>query len=160
MLREDFNRGVSLIAQFGLAYDILIFERHLPQTIEFVDRHPNQRFIVDHVAKPKIKEGALSPWRENVAELARRENVSCKISGMVTEADWGRWTPDQLRPYFETVLSAFGAQRLMFGSDWPVLTLASSYGRWVETFRGLIGHLSPGEQEAISSGTARRVYRL
>lgn len=160
MLREDFNRGVNLLKQFHLAYDILIFERHLPQTIEFVDRHPEQVFIVDHVAKPRIGENLLSPWKENIQELARRENVYCKISGMVTEADWAAWTESQLRQYVDVVLTAFGPKRLMFGSDWPVLTLASNYRQWVETFRRLIADLSVVEQEDICSGTAKRAYRL
>lgn len=160
MLRDDFNRGVSLLASRGLAYDILIFEKHLPQTLTFVDRHPNQIFVVDHVAKPKIRAGELSPWQKNLAELARRENVYCKISGMATEADWTAWTQEQLRPYFDAVLQAFGPSRLMFGSDWPVLTLAGSYQRWVETFRWFIADLSPHEQEQIGRGTAIRAYRL
>jgi L-fuconolactonase len=160
MLREDFNRGVALLRNLGLAYDVLIFERHLPQTIEFVDRHPSQIFVVDHIAKPRIKEGALSPWKENLVELARRGNVYCKVSGMATEANWTTWTAEKLRPYFEVVLDAFGPERLMFGSDWPVLTLAGSYRRWVDTFRSFIAKLPPAEQEAIWAGTARRVYRL
>lgn len=158
MLRDDFNRGVAMLQRWNLAYDILIFERHLPQTIRFVDRHPNQIFIVDHLAKPRIKEDGLSPWKENLAELARRENVYCKVSGMVTEADWNRWTPAQLQPYFDAALEAFGPARLMFGSDWPVLTLASSYCRWAEVFHSFIGALSPHEQEEICRGTALRAY--
>lgn len=160
MLREDFNRGISLLRNFGLAYDILIFERHLPQTLEFVDRHPGQVFIVDHIAKPKIKEGATAPWGSNIAELARRENVYCKVSGMATEADWDRWTPEQLRPYFDTVLAAFGPGRLMFGSDWPVLTLAATYRRWVDTFLSFISELSAAEQRDICQQTAIRAYNL
>lgn len=160
MLRGDFNRGVSLLSRLGLAYDILIFERHLPQTIQFVDRHPNQVFVVDHIAKPRIREGALSPWREYIRELAKRECVYCKVSGMATEADWNNWTTAQLRPYFDVVLSAFGPKRLMFGSDWPVLTLAADYSRWAETFRSWIAELSPAEQESICHETARAAYRL
>ena len=160
MLREDFNRGVSLLRSFDLVYDILIFERHLPQTIEFVDRHPNQVFVVDHIAKPRIRENVLSPWRENIGDLARRENVYCKLSGMATEADWSAWSVSQLRPYYDVVLSAFGPSRLMFGSDWPVLTLAGTYKTWTETFRGLIAGLSSDEQENICRRTAQRAYRL
>jgi L-fuconolactonase len=158
MLRDDFNRGVALLNDRRLAYDILIFERHLPQTIEFVDRHPRQVFVLDHIAKPRIKEGALSPWKENLRELARRQNVYCKVSGMATEADWKNWNAGQLKPYFDVVLSAFGAHRLMFGSDWPVLTLAGDYNRWVNTFRSFIADLSTDEQESICSGTAKIVY--
>ncbi|MGA7523223.1 MAG: amidohydrolase family protein [Acidobacteriaceae bacterium] len=160
MLRDDFNRGVSLLHTRGLVYDILIFERHLPQTLTFVDRHPRQIFVLDHIAKPRIREGVLSPWKENLAELARRENVYCKFSGLATEADWHQWTPTQLRPYFDAVLTAFGPNRLMFGSDWPVLTLAGSYRRWVETFLAFIAELSTTEQEQIRAGTALRAYRL
>jgi L-fuconolactonase len=160
MLREDFNRGVAYLKNFNLRYDILVFERHLPQTIEFVDRHPQQVFIVDHIAKPRIKDGMLSPWRENIIELARRENVYCKLSGMVTEAIWEGWTASNLQPYFEIAIKAFGPARLMFGSDWPVVLLASSYRRWVETVQRAIASLSVDEQTLILSGTARKAYRL
>lgn len=160
MLREDFNRGIALLKDRGLAYDILIFERHLPQTITFVDRHPKQVFVVDHIAKPKIREGQMQPWKDRIGELAKRNNVYCKVSGMVTEADWTSWTADHLRPSFEVVLSAFGPERLMFGSDWPVLTLAGTYRRWVETFDSLVAELSPEEKNAISRDTARRAYGL
>lgn len=160
MLRADFNRGIALLKDRNLVYDILIFERHLPQTIEFVDRHPRQLFVLDHIAKPRIKEGVLSPWKESLRELARRQNVYCKVSGMATEADWKNWNAGQLKPYFDVVLSAFGAYRLMFGSDWPVLTLAGDYNRWVNTFRSFIAELSPEEQESICSRTAKTVYSL
>lgn len=160
MLREDFNRSVALLPELGLAYDILIFERHLAQTVEFVDRHPRQTFIVDHIAKPRIRDRVLSPWKENIQELARRENVYCKISGMVTEADWTSWTPADLRPYVDAVLAAFGTKRLMFGSDWPVLTLAADYRTWVNAFRSLIAGLSPDEQEDICTNTTKAAYRL
>lgn len=160
MLRNEFNRGVALLADRHLAYDILIFERHLSQTIEFVDRHPRQVFVLDHIAKPRIKEGALSSWKENLRELARRQNVYCKVSGMATEADWKNWNAGQLKPYFDVVLSAFGVHRLMFGSDWPVLTLAGDYNRWANTFRSFIAELSTDEQESICSRTAKIVYRL
>ncbi len=160
MMRADFNRGVSMLRSYGLAYDILIFERHLPQTLQFVDRHPEQVFVVDHIAKPRIRDGLLSPWREQMEELAKRENVYCKVSGMVTEADWKTWTATNLRPYFDVVLSAFGPGRLMFGSDWPVLTVAAEYGAWVDTFRSFISELSPSEQDTICRRTAMIVYRL
>ena len=160
MLREDFNQGVGKLKEFRLVYDILIFERHLPQAIQFVDRHPQQKFVLDHLAKPRIKDNLISPWDERMRELAKRENVFCKISGMVTEADWGKWTPQQLLPYFDVVLEAFGPRRLMFGSDWPVLTLGSDYDSWVKTFQTFIAGLSAEEQEQISSGTACEVYRI
>jgi L-fuconolactonase len=160
MLCADFNRGVGLLKDFNLAYDILIFERHLPQTIEFVDLHPQQRFVLDHLAKPHIKDGELSPWRESIRELAKRGNVYCKLSGMVTEADWNRWTPDSLQQYVDTVLEAFGPPRLMFGSDWPVVLLASGYRRWLETVQHLLRSLSADEQARIFGETAKEAYQL
>ena len=160
ILRDDFNRGITLLKDFSLAYDILIFERHLPQAITFVDRHPQQVFVLDHVAKPRIRHGALSPWKENITELAKRENVYCKVSGMATEADWKAWRADQLRPYFDVVLAAFTPKRLMFGSDWPVLTLAAEYPSWVQTFYSFIADLTPAERESICFGTATEAYRL
>lgn len=160
MLRDDFNRGVGLLREYGLVYDILIFEHHLPRTIEFVDRHPNQVFTVDHIAKPRIRSRLLSPWREWLRELARRENVYCKVSGMVTEADWKAWTPEDLTPYFDVVLSTFGPKRIMFGSDWPVLNLAASYPRWVETVQRAFATLSESEQSRIWGETAVEAYSL
>ena len=160
MLREDFNRGIALLKDFDLRYDILIFERHLPQTIRFVDGHPNQIFVVDHIAKPRIKTGVLSPWKELLAELAKRENVYCKLSGLVTEADWHAWATPQLRPYIDTVLECFGPNRVMFGSDWPVQLVASSYPRWIEVVSEAIESLSNTEKAQIFSGTARVAYGL
>ena len=160
MLRPDFLRGVGLLRDFDLAYDILVFERHLPQTIQFVDRFPDQVFVLDHIAKPRIRDGELSPWRERIVELARRENVYCKLSGMVTESAWNGWTPAQLKPYFDTVLQAFGTRRLMFGSDWPVMTLASSYRTWVETVGNWVLPLSETERVDLWESTAVRAYGL
>jgi L-fuconolactonase len=160
LLRDDFNRGVAALKQFDLRYDILIFERHLPQTIQFVDRHPDQVFILDHVAKPRIRDRVFSPWRENMRELARRSNVYCKVSGMVTEADWHTWSDKVVSPYIEAVVEAFTPNRLMFGSDWPVMTLASSYGRWMATIQSAIAQLSVTEKERILGGTAVEAYGL
>jgi L-fuconolactonase len=160
MLRDDFNRGVSQLEDVGLRYDILIFERHLPQTIEFVDRHPTQIFILDHIAKPKIKSRVLSPWRERMRELARRENVYCKLSGLVTEADWNNWTENDLRPFINTVLECFGPRRLMFGSDWPVSLLACGYGKWLEVVERSTASLSVWERDRLFGGTAKEAYRL
>ncbi|MBL8233918.1 MAG: amidohydrolase family protein [Bryobacterales bacterium] len=159
ILRPDFNRGVAAIRN-RVVYDILIFEKHLPQTITFVDRHPTQVFVLDHIAKPRIKDALLSPWRENMVELARRPNVYCKISGMATEADWSAWTPAQLKPYFEIALEAFGPKRLMFGSDWPVLRLAGEYAQWADLVRRWVAPLSADERTRILEGTAREAYRL
>lgn len=160
ILREDFNRGIRALEKTRLVYDILIFERHLPQTIEFVDRHPNQKFVLDHVAKPRIREGVLEPWSANMRELARRENVWCKVSGMVTEADWKRWSLEGLRPYLDVVVEAFGSQRLMAGSDWPVCLVASGYKQWFDALEEYFTGFSPQERAAIFAETAERVYRL
>ncbi|MGB7160402.1 MAG: amidohydrolase family protein [Tepidisphaeraceae bacterium] len=160
ILGDDFNRGISALKDFDLRYDILIFERHLPQTIAFVDRHPNQVFVLDHLAKPKIRRGESEPWRTHIAELARRPNVYCKVSGMVTEADPRRWTPEQLRPYFDAVLESFGARRLIFGSDWPVCLVGCPYGRWVQTVRDWTTQLSPDERDRIFGITAIEAYGL
>ena len=160
MLRDDFNRGIAALQPYHLTYDILIFERHLPHTIEFVDRHPNQVFVVDHLAKPRVRDGVMSPWRENIRKLAERPNVYCKISGLATEADYQNWTEEKLHPYMDVVLEAFTPQRVMFGSDWPVCLVAISYGEWVKIFERETAGLSASEQERVWSGTAREAYRL
>ena len=160
ILRDDFNAGIRALADYGLVYDILIFERHLPQAIEFVDRHPNQRFVLDHLAKPRAKEHQREPWRTNIHRLAERENVFCKLSGLVTEADWTDWTDEQLSVYLETVLDAFGPQRVMFGSDWPVCLLATTYARWYDVVARFCEKLSADEQDRIFGGTAVEAYGL
>jgi L-fuconolactonase len=160
ILRPDFNEGVAALREFKLRYDILIFERHLPAAIQFVDRHPNQTFILDHVAKPRIKDGILTPWDRNMRELAKRQNVYCKLSGMVTEADPQRWTPALLQPYIDVVLAAFGPRRIMYGSDWPVVLLAGDYERWYRTVTVAISKLSKPEQDRIMGETAREAYGI
>jgi L-fuconolactonase len=160
ILRPDFNRGIRTLKKFHLAYDILIFERHLPQTIEFVDKHPDQRFIVDHLAKPRVRYNAVSPWREHMFELAKRPHVYCKISGLATEGDHAKWTKEHLRTYMDVVLQAFGPKRVMFGSDWPVCLLAIKYGQWVALVSEEIAGLSLSEQDRIWSETAVEAYQL
>ncbi len=160
LLRPDFNAGIALLKQYGLVYDILIFERQLPAAISFVDRHPSQVFVLDHIAKPRIRARELEPWRTNIRELACRENVFCKLSGMVTEADWARWRPRNLQPYIDVVLEAFGPKRLMAGSDWPVCLLAATHQNWFSTLRAFISSLSGAEQDMILGGVAAQVYSL
>jgi L-fuconolactonase len=160
MLRPNFNAGVALLKQYGLVYDILIFERHLPAAISFVDRHPAQVFVLDHIAKPRIRNRELDPWRANIREFARRENVFCKVSGMVTEGNWKNWSPADLQPYFDVVLQAFGPKRLMAGSDWPVCLLATTYQTWFSTVEEFIRPLSIAEREMILGGVAGEVYSL
>lgn len=160
ILRDDFNRGIRELRKFNLAYDILIFERHLPPTIRFVDAHPDQVFVLDHIAKPRIKVNEFEPWNKNLRELAKRPNVYCKASGLVTEADYTTWTEAQVRRYFDAALEAFGPQRLMFGSDWPVCLVACGYARWHQLVSSWISKLSPAEQARILGGTAVEAYKL
>lgn len=160
ILGADFNRGISVLKDFGLVYDILIVERQLQPSIEFVDRHPKQVFVLDHIAKPRIKDNVLEPWRTNIKELARRGNVYCKVSGMVTEADHKSWKEEQLRPYFDTVFEAFGPKRLMFGTDWPVCLVAADYIRWVELAHRFAARLSADEREWFFGKTAIQAYKL
>lgn len=160
MTSEALHQGVSLLTTAGLAYDLMIWPPQLGAVARFVDRHPHQVFILDHFAKPYIKARQLDPWRQELVELARRPNVFCKLSGLTTEADHERWNVDDLRPYFDTALDAFGPKRLLFGSDWPVCTLATSYARWVETVTQLVSRLSPDESAAILGGTASEAYSL
>jgi len=160
MLGADFNAGVRALAEFGLVYDILILERQLAPAIELVDRHPAQIFVLDHVAKPRIKDGIFEPWNRQIRELAKRPNVFCKLSGMVTEADWTAWREEQLRPYFDTVWDAFGAQRLMFGSDWPVCLVAASYGQWADVTRRILEAASESERSRFFGETAAAAYQL
>src|SRR5262249_24950904 len=129
MLREDFLRGIAVLKQFDLAYDILIFPKQLPAAIELVRRFPEQRFVLDHIAKPFIKDALIEPWAAEIRELAKAQNVFCKLSGMVTEARWQTWTGADFRPYLDIVWPAFGPDRLMIGSDWPVCLLSGEYER-------------------------------
>lgn len=161
-LRDDFNRGLSLLHDFGLVYDILIFHRHLGNAVLLVDRHPSQVFVLDHIAKPAIRTSTPDPvWAANLRALGKREHVFCKLSGMVTEvADGVEWSADLLRPYFEVALEAFGPDRLMFGSDWPVCRLRSEYLRWKQTVDGFLAPLSAAERAAILGGNAARAYGI
>lgn len=159
MLRQDFNAGVKALGRYPLCYDLLIFEKHLPQTIQFVDNHPGLTMIVDHIAKPKIQRNAFDHrWAKHISQLAERDHVCCKLSGMVTEVSDIQWDAELLKPYFDVVLEAFGTDRIMFGSDWPVCLLQSAYSKWVDTTASLIEKLTPEEQSAIMGGNAARVY--
>lgn len=160
MLRPDFNEGVRAVTAAGLVYDILIFERHLPQTLEFVDRHPNQVFVLDHIGKPRIRDGSFGAWHAAIRDLARRANLYCKISGIVTEADWELWSEAELAPYMDAVLDAFGPRRLMYGSDWPVCLVGVGYARWFELVAGFAARLSADERDRVLGGTAIEAYRL
>jgi len=160
ILGAAFNEGIKKLLKYDLRYDILILEKHLKPSIAFVDKHPKQVFILDHIAKPRIKERILSPWRENMLELAKRPNVYCKISGMLTEADWKKWSAADLAPYFDTTLQAFGPKRLMLGSDWPVMLVAGKYKQWVDMVKQVVSRYSAAEQERILYKNAVEAYKL
>ncbi len=160
LARPDVIAGVAECGARGLVQDLLAKEPQLPACITIADVLPEAQFVLDHIAKPRIAAGQMDPWRALIEELARRDNVVCKLSGMITEAAWDSWTVDDLRPYADVVLEAFGPERLMFGSDWPVCLLAGSYGEVVSAAEELTADLSADERALIFGGTARRIYRL
>jgi L-fuconolactonase len=153
-------RGIGLLERRGLTYDLLLKPPHIRPATRLVDQFPNQKFVVDHIGKPDIPGGELAPWAKDIRELARRPNVFCKVSGMVTTADWAKWTPAQLAPYLDVVLEAFGPSRLMIGSDWPVCTCAASYQRTMQTTIDWAARLSADEQAEFLGGTCTRFYGL
>ncbi|HEY0784538.1 MAG TPA: amidohydrolase family protein [Acidobacteriaceae bacterium] len=160
MRGEAFNAGLALLAEAGLVYDLLITETQLPQASALVGRHPQQVFVLDHLAKPRIRERVMQPWADELRRLAEHKNVYCKLSGMVTEADLEGWTAEDLAPYLDQALEAFGAERLMAGSDWPVCLLASSYERWWSTLEQWAARLGAEHRDLVMGGTAVRVYGL
>ena len=160
MLREEFVRGIGLLAGHNLTYDILIYPRHLPAACELVARFPDQPFVLDHIAKPCIKDGRLEPWGAGIRRLAAMPNVFCKVSGMVTEADWQDWQQIDFQPYLELVFEAFGPERIMFGSDWPVCTVAASYAAVLDLVAAYVRQLSASEQARVWGETAQEFYRL
>lgn len=160
MQEPAFRRGIAELESRGFTYDILIFPHHLQATTSLVDAFPRQSFVIDHLAKPRIREKMLDPWRKQIQELARRPHVLCKLSGMVTEADLQHWKPEDLRPYMEVVLEAFGPSRVMYGSDWPMCLLAADYGRVLHAVEQYIVTLSRAEQQQIMGGTASRFYKI
>jgi len=160
MLQKDFLNGISKLQQFNFTYDILIFPQHLAVALELVQQFPEQKFVIDHVAKPYIKDGKIDEWKAGMEKLAQHSNVYCKISGMVTEADWKNWTADDLRPYMDVVVNSFGIDRIMYGSDWPVCLVASSYKRWLQTVKDYFASYSAEEQEKVFSTNAMKFYQL
>ena len=160
MLQKDFLNGISKLDEFGFAYDILIFPHHLEAALQLVEQFPQQRFVIDHVAKPYIKDGKIDEWKAGMEKLAQHPYVYCKISGMVTEADWHNWTAEQLKPYLDVVVESFGIDRIMFGSDWPVCLVATSYSKWLQTVQNYFESFTEEDQEKIFSGNAARFYNL
>lgn len=160
LIRPDFLRGISYLEKYGYVYDILIFPHQLGATLEFVKNYPHQKFVIDHIAKPYIKDGFYEGWAVLMREIAKQENVYCKLSGMITEADYKTWKAEQLHPYMLLVLDAFGPGRLMFGSDWPVCLVAGNYGQVKMLVTDFIKTLSSSEQHAIMAGNAIEFYNL
>jgi L-fuconolactonase len=160
LCRPDVRRGLRAVAEAGLGYELLVKPPQMPAALRAVAELDHVEFVLDHCAKPYIASGVLEPWASQIRQLATHENITCKLSGLVTEADWTRWSPQSLRPYVDIVVEVFGPQRLMFGSDWPVCLLAASYAEVLAAAGELTARLSPAEREAVFAGTARRVYRL
>jgi L-fucono-1,5-lactonase len=160
LARDDVISGIGRLTRFGLTYDILVFARQLPAALNLTGRLPDQRFVLDHLAKPLIKDGALEPWATGMRALARRPNVCCKISGLVTEADWTGWRPAHLRPYLDVAFEAFGPDRVMFGSDWPVCLVSAPYDRVLGVIEEYAAALSATERSALFGGNAARFYDL
>jgi L-fuconolactonase len=162
LLRDQVLDGLAAVADAGLVYDLLVRERELPAARVVAERLPELTLVVDHLAKPRIREGAMEPWAVGLAALAHHPNVACKVSGLVTEADWRAWTPAQLVPYVAHAAKVFGPERLLFGSDWPVCLLAAGYAEVVAAATEALGRagLGPAEREAVLGANARRLYRL
>ena len=159
--RPEFNNGIRLMLEFGWTYDLLIYAKQLPFAVPFVDRHPDQTFVLDHIAKPTIQSGLPDDnWDRDLRELAKRPNVFCKFSGVVTEVRDQEWTSSQIEPYWNTAIEAFGPNRLMFGTDWPVCLLKASYTRWVTTVATFASKLSFSEQNKFWRENAMRAYHL
>ena len=160
MLRPDFLNGIAALEKYNYTYDILIFPHQLGAALELVRRFPNQKFIIDHIAKPYIKDGFYDGWATLMKAIGEHKNVYCKLSGMTTEADYNNWTPEQIEPYMQLVLNSFGANRILFGSDWPVCLVAGNYTKTKELVTNFIAKLSSEEQAAIMGGNAIKFYSL
>jgi L-fuconolactonase len=160
MFRKDFRNGISELKPFDYTYDILIFQNQLPAAIDLVNSFPDQAFILDHIAKPAIKSGDILSWKKNIKEIAQADNMLCKISGMVTEADWHTWSAEDLKPYLDVIFENFSTEKIVFGSDWPVCNLAAAYGKVVKTIENYISELTATEQDQIWFKNAAAFYKL
>jgi len=160
MLEPAFKHGIGLLQQYGFTYDILIFPDQLKYAAELAAAYPAQKFVLDHIAKPPIKSGEHTQWAADLTLLAQNQNVWCKLSGMVTEADWSTWKPEDIKPYLDTVIAAFGVERCMFGSDWPVCLLAADYKQVKELVEAYAGQFTVAEREKLFGGNAVEFYNL
>jgi L-fuconolactonase len=160
ILRPEFHRGIRALTDLGLTYDLLIRPGHLPAALKLVQEHPRQYFVVDHIAKPSIKDRIFLPWQADLESLARFDNVYCKLSGMVTRAHWQRWKLEEFTPYMDIVFDAFGMDRIMVGSDWPVCTPVADYGSTIGVVEDYIQRFSPEVREQVLGGNCASFYRL
>ncbi|MCZ8519565.1 MULTISPECIES: amidohydrolase family protein [Paenibacillus] len=160
MLREDFLRGLSRLSAYGLTYDLLLFEQHLPNAVTVVNQFPELRFVLDHLAKPRIAGKSAAGWSRDVRRLAQSPNVYCKLSGMVTEADWGGWKPEEFTPFLDVVFDAFGPERLMIGSDWPVCTLSRDYRAVMGIVTGYLEAYPSDVRDQVLGGNCARFYGI
>lgn len=160
MLRPEFLRGLAQLEEFGLVYDLLLYPRHLPCAARLAAELPRQTFVLDHIAKPSIAAGQLDPWRRDIAALAAFPNVCCKLSGMVTEAHWHQWTAPDFASYLDVVFEAFGPERLMIGSDWPVCTVAGDYNAVMDIVRNYIARCTADQRRAVLGENCARIYRI
>lgn len=160
LLGKEFCSGISLLAGYGYTYDILIYPHQLPSAIRFVEKFPEQDFVIDHLAKPNIKNREIEPWATHMRDISKHPRVCCKVSGMVTEADWRIWQPEDLKPYLDVVFEAFGPERLMFGSDWPACLVAADYQRVKGVVTDYIAPYTPEQRAGVMGGNATRFYRL
>ena len=160
LMRPDFHRGMAVLEDFDLAYDILIYPQHLAVAAEFVRQFPRQRFVLDHMAKPPIKSGNIQPWADGIRRLAEFPNVCCKLSGLVTEADWRHWKSEDIVPHLDVAFEAFGPDRLMAGSDWPVCLGAASYEQTLDLVENYLNRHGSAIRDAVLGGNAQRFWRL
>lgn len=160
MLQKSFINGISMLQRFGFTYDLLIFPKHLQNAKKLVENFPSQSFIIDHIAKPDIKNQELADWKKDIQAIAELENVSCKVSGMVTEADWKNWKTEDFTPYLDVIFEAFGAKRVLFGSDWPVCNLAGGYEKMLSIVQNYTSTLTQNEQGLFWGGNAVQFYHL
>ena len=160
MLAPSFKKGIDALAKYNYTYDLLIYASQLKEAKEFISNHKEQHIVIDHLAKPNIKEGEWESWKKDINEIAQYPNVYCKISGVATEANWETWTMDTLKPYIDTVVEAFSTERIMFGSDWPVCLVASSYEKWLKGLQNYFNTFSISEQEAFFANNAIKFYKL
>jgi len=160
MLQPDFLNGIAALKQFDFTYDILIFPKHLPAAIKLVQQFPDQKFVIDHLAKPYIKAGLIDEWKQDMHTIAQYPNVYCKVSGMVTEADYKNWTAENFKPYLDVVVQAFGTKRLMYGSDWPVCLVAASYEKMLGIVKEYFSSFTTTEQQDMFGNNAAAFYKL